>query len=92
MDKRNITKKAGSKRVASTKTANKDVRKVGDRMKQLRVSKGYTSYETFAYEHDIPRAQYGRYENGEDLKYSSLLKVTKALGISIKDFFSEGFD
>ena len=74
------------------KAPNEDLLKLGNRIKQLRVERGYTSYENFAYEHDIPRAQYGRYENGEDLKYSSLLKVMKAFGISLQDFFSEGFD
>lgn len=66
--------------------------KLGNRIKELRIKKGYTNYETFAYENDLPRAQYGRYEKGEDLKYSSLLKVIKALGITPKEFFSEGFE
>lgn len=38
------------------------------------------------------RAQFGRYENGEDLRFSSLLKVVNALDISLEEFFSEGFD
>lgn len=66
--------------------------KLGNRIRALRIAKGYTSHEIFAYEHKIPRAQYGRYERGLDLQYSSLIKVINALGISLKDFFSEGFD
>jgi len=65
---------------------------LGNRLKQLRKEKGYTNYEIFAFDNNIPRAQYGRYEKGEDLKFSSLLKVLKALDISLVDFFSEGFD
>ncbi len=65
---------------------------LGNRLKYLRKEKGYTNYEIFAFDNDIPRAQYGRYEKGEDLKFSSLLKVLKALDISLIDFFSEGFD
>lgn len=64
---------------------------LANRIKQLRIEKGYSSYEYFAYDHNIPRAQYGRYEKGEDLKFSSLLKILKALDISLKDFFNEGF-
>jgi transcriptional regulator with XRE-family HTH domain len=64
---------------------------LGERLKKLRISKGYTSYEYFAYDHNLPRAQYGRYEKGEDLKFSSLLKVLRALDISLTDFFEEGF-
>lgn len=62
------------------------------RIKELRVKKGYTNYEFFAYDNGIPRAQYGRYEKGEDLRFSSLIKVLKALEISPKEFFSKGFE
>lgn len=68
------------------------LKKLGKRIKELRIAKGYSSYEYFAYEHNISRAQYGRYEKGEDLRFSSLSKVITALGITIKDFFAEGFE
>jgi len=68
------------------------VEKIGARIKQLRVEKGYTSYEKFAIENDISRMQYWRYEKGEDMRVSSLLRVTQALGVSLQEFFSEGFD
>ncbi len=71
---------------------NEDLQKLGRRIKQLRIQKGYTNYEYFAYEHNISRTQFGRYENGEDLRYSSLLKVVRALGMTMEEFFSEGFD
>lgn len=68
-----------------------DLIKLGKRIKQLRIARGYTSYEYFAYEHNISRAQFGRYEKGEDLRYSSLLKVIRAFDITIEEFFKEGF-
>lgn len=68
------------------------LKKMGERIKQLRIKKGYKSYEYFAYEHDISRAQFGRYEQGQDLRLSSLIKVVNALDISLKEFFSEGFE
>ncbi|MCB9290686.1 MAG: helix-turn-helix transcriptional regulator [Lewinellaceae bacterium] len=64
---------------------------LGERIKALRKARGYSNYEQFAYEHEINRSQYGRYENGEDLRFSSLLKVLKALDISLAEFFGEGF-
>ena len=67
------------------------LQKLANRIKDLRIKNGYTSYEYFAYDHNIPMAQYGRYEKGEDLKFSSLLKVLNGLGISLKEFFEEGF-
>ena len=60
---------------------------LGKRIKELRKAKGYSNYEQFAYDNNIPRAQYGRYENGEDLRFSSLVKVVSALGVSMKEFF-----
>lgn len=68
-----------------------DLIKLGKRIKQLRIAKGYSSYEYFAYEHNISRAQFGRYEKGEDLRYSSLLKVIRAFDITLEEFFNEGF-
>ena len=73
------------------KVPNEDLIKLGNRIRELRVKKGYTNYEYFAYEHDIPRAQFGRYEKGEDLRYSSLLKVVRAFDMTMEEFFSEGF-
>ena len=82
------TKKKGSKK----KAPSKDLIKLGKRIKELRFKEGYTNYEYFAYEHDFPRAQFGRYEKGEDLRYSSLLKVIRAFGMTPKEFFGEGFE
>lgn len=65
--------------------------KLGIRIKALRIKAGYASYETFAYEHGLPRAQYGRYEQGKDLRFSSLVKVVAAFDMSMTDFFSDGF-
>jgi DNA-binding XRE family transcriptional regulator len=69
-----------------------ELKQLGNRIKSLRVEAGYTNYENFAFEHDIPRAQFGRYERGEDLRYTSLLKICEALDISVKEFFNEGFE
>ena len=71
---------------------NNDLALLAKRIKELRIKKGYTSYEYFAYENELSRSQYGRYEKGEDLRYTSLLRVINALGISLKEFFAEGFD
>jgi transcriptional regulator with XRE-family HTH domain len=70
----------------------KTLQQMGERIKQLRIQKGYTSYEYFAYDHNISRAQFGRYEKGQDLRFSSLIKILNAFNISLQEFFSEGFD
>lgn len=69
----------------------KQLTNLGDKLRELRIERGFSNYEQFAFEHSLPRAQYGRYEQGQDLRFSSLLKVLKALDISLEDFFKEGF-
>ena len=68
-----------------------ELQKLGERIKSLRIKKGYSSYEYFAYDHGISRAQFGRYEQGQDLRYSSLVRIVNAFGMTLPEFFSEGF-
>lgn len=78
--------------VSYDKELEKLLQNTGKHMQTLRKEKGYKNYEFFAYQNDIPRAQYGRYERGQDLKLSSLLKVVRGFNISLKEFFSDGFE
>ena len=68
------------------------VAKIGERLKKLRVEKGYSNQESFAYVSDTPRAQYGRYEKGTNLTILSLFKILKHHNITFEEFFQEGFD
>lgn len=63
-------------------------KKIGKRLREIRIAKGYKNYEKFAYDNDIPRAQYGRYERGTDLKLSSLMKVLDGFDMTLEEFFS----
>ena len=65
---------------------------LGNRLKYFRKLKGYSNYERFAYEINISRTQYGKYEAGGNIKFSTLIKILKHLKVSIKEFFQEGFD
>lgn len=65
---------------------------IGQRIREVRISRGYTSQESFAYEHAISRTQYGRYERGEGLHVSSLIKLVKIFDMTLAEFFSEGFE
>jgi transcriptional regulator with XRE-family HTH domain len=62
------------------------------RLKQLRKAKGFANYEQFAYTYNIGRAQYGRYETGSNITFVNLVKLVKIHGMSLEEFFSEGFD
>lgn len=66
--------------------------KLAKRLKELRINKGYTNYEHFAYESGISRTQYGKYEVGGNLKFLTLTKILKSLNVSLSEFFAEGFE
>ncbi|MDB5145972.1 MAG: transcriptional regulator [Mucilaginibacter sp.] len=68
------------------------LQKLGARIKSLREEKGFANYEVFAYEHDISRSQFGRYEKGQNLTFTSLVRVVEAFDMTLEEFFSEGFD
>jgi transcriptional regulator with XRE-family HTH domain len=62
-------------------------KKIGDRIRQLRLKAGYSSGEKFAYEHEINRTQYARYELGTDMLISSLMKIAAAHNMTLHEFF-----
>lgn len=68
------------------------LKQLGERIKALRIARGHSSHETFAYENNFNRAQYSRYERGEDLRFSTLLRIVQALDMTLEEFFSEGFE
>ena len=59
------------------------------RLRKLRIEKGYSNYEVFAYDNNFSRTQYGRYEKGQDLRFTSLLRLLRALDISFEEFFKD---
>lgn len=65
---------------------------LGKRLKELRKEAGYTSQETFAYDAEIPRALYGKYEKGANITIDSLHRILKFHKITFKDFFKKGFE
>lgn len=64
---------------------------LGSRLKYYRKLKGYSNYEHLAYDLGISRSQYGKYENGGNIKFTTLCKILQHLEISLKDFFEDGF-
>ena len=64
--------------------------KIGEKFKQLRKDKGYTSHEDFAIDHDITRFQYWKLENGKtNMTLKTLIKILDIHEVSIEDFFSD---
>lgn len=68
-------------------------KKIGMRFKQLRKEMGYTSHETFAYENNLDRAQYGKIEAGSaNLTLKVFVKHLNVLKVSFPVFFNEDYD
>jgi transcriptional regulator with XRE-family HTH domain len=64
---------------------------IGRRVRELRIKKGYTSAENFAYDHDLPRVHYWRIERGKvNITIKSLHRILSIHKITIEDFFRNG--
>ena len=62
---------------------------IGERIAQLRKAKDL-SQQTFSYEAEIERSYLTHVEKGrKNISIETLLKITEALGISLKDFFNQ---
>ena len=64
-----------------------EVQSLGARIRELRLKNGYTSQETFANDTGYAISYYSRLERGEDIRFTSLVKVCQALGVTLEEFF-----
>lgn len=56
-------------------------------IRKRRLELGYSNAEMFANHHGLNRSVYQRWENGEDLNLSSLLKLLEILEMKGSEFF-----
>lgn len=80
--------KKSNKKAVKLDYRQREFKKIGKRLKQLRTAAGYTAALDFAYENDIHPAQYARYEAGTDMKISSLVRVLSFHNITLQEFFA----
>lgn len=70
----------------------KELKRIGDELKRLRIKNGYTSYEQFAVENNLSRMQYWRMEEGKtNLTFRSLITVLNIHKISLEKFVADDF-
>jgi transcriptional regulator with XRE-family HTH domain len=70
------------------KAVEKILEDIGQKLRQLRKKKGYTSAESFAYDHDLPRVHYWRIEKGKvNITIRSLQKILSIHKLTMEDFF-----
>lgn len=72
------------------KSEKKVLLEIGEKLKNLRIKKGYTSYESFAIDNDLSRMQYWRIEKGlTNITIRSLMRILEIHKMSIEDFFND---
>ena len=90
------SKKKALRRKATLGHFNHDafLNNISKRIKSVRKSKGFKSYELFSYDIEISRAGMAKYESGNftDLRLRTLLKIIDGLEMTPLEFFSEGFE
>lgn len=70
-----------------------EFKKIGLRLKSLRKAKGYTSPDKFAYENNLNRSQYGKYEAGSsNITIGTLIALLNCFGIDLTEFFNEEYN
>lgn len=65
---------------------------IGRKLKELRIKKGYSNYENFAYDFGLNRANYGKYERGANMRVSTLIKILECHNLTLQDFFTDCFE
>lgn len=64
------------------------IKQIGKHIKDLRIAKGYSSAEIFAYEHGLNRVSYWRMEKGCNITMTSLLRIIDIHQITLQEFFN----
>jgi len=70
-----------------SKAIEKQLVRVGEKLKKLRTKAGYKSAEIFAYDNELNRVQYWRMEKGANFTLLSLIKVLDIHKITLEEFF-----
>ena len=74
--------------VKSDKSLSQQLNVIGEKLVDLRKKKGYTSYETFAYDFDLPRVHYWKMEKGRtNFTLKSLIRVLEVHDLDLIAFF-----
>ncbi|WP_430408809.1 helix-turn-helix transcriptional regulator [Kordia sp.] len=61
---------------------------IAEKIKELRINAGYSSYENFAWDNGINRMQYWKMEKGEtNFTMKSLYRILKVHNMELSDFF-----
>ena len=68
---------------------NQQIMFIANKIKELRIKKGYSSHENFAWDNNLNRVQYWRIEKGANITLKTLLSILNIHKISLSDFFQD---
>lgn len=63
------------------------IMEIACKLKKLRIQKGYSSHESFAWDNGLNRVQYWRIEKGANITIKTLLTILDIHKISLQEFF-----
>ena len=66
---------------------NQQIILIANKIKELRIKKGYSSHENFAWDNNLNRVQYWRIEKGANITLKTLLSILDIHKISLSEFF-----
>jgi transcriptional regulator with XRE-family HTH domain len=64
-------------------------KKIGHKLKELRIKANYTSYEDFAMSHELSSRYYWAVEKGKSVSISYLIKLLNIHNVSLEEFFKD---
>lgn len=73
--------------------AEKEIKKIGTRLRNLRKKAGYSNPDKFAYDNGLNRSQYGKYEAGtSNPTIKTLITILNIHEISLSQFFDSAYE
>ena len=77
----------GNKQETKPEDIDPRILKIATKIKELRIKKGYTSHELFAWDNNLNRVQYWRIEKGSNITLKTLLLILDIHKVTLEDFF-----
>ena len=62
---------------------------IARKIKELRIQKGYSSHENFAWDNNLNRVQYWRIEKGSNITLKTLISILDIHQIGLSEFFQD---
>ena len=65
------------------------IKNMAAKLRELRIAKGYSNHETFAWDNELNRVQYWKVEKGSNITIKTLLRILDIHHLSLSEFFKE---